>query len=347
MVSPLGGNLVFLISQPRAGSTLLQRILAGHPLIETSAEPWLMLHPVYALRDRGLQAEYDARGAFAGLQDFLTYYGDGEETYLQAIRALAQVLYGRALAGKSKQFFLDKTPRYHFIISELYRLFPEAKFIFLIRNPLAVLNSILSSWIKRDWPGLARFRYDLLLAPGRILEAIDQMGDKVAVVHYENLVTEPTECILSLCRQLEIEFFENMLCYGERPAPQGRYGDNIGITMYDSPSPASLDKWIHLADEMQTRHFALAYLDELGPQTIARLGYSHQTLRDTIESVETVSSAPIIPWHIAIRPAETWSRRERLVVQRAMAIQREGMLRGTVSFVRENYRPLVRSILPV
>ena len=59
----LGENLVFIISQPKAGSTLLQRLLAGHPDIQTSAETWLMLHPVYGLRTRGVAADFNANWA--------------------------------------------------------------------------------------------------------------------------------------------------------------------------------------------------------------------------------------------------------------------------------------------
>ena len=53
-------NLIFLISQPRAGSTLTQRILGSHQDIHTISEPWIMLHPFYALRDKGCQMEYSA-----------------------------------------------------------------------------------------------------------------------------------------------------------------------------------------------------------------------------------------------------------------------------------------------
>ena len=60
----LGEGLIFIISQPRAGSTLLQRMLSGHPDIATAAEPWLLLHPLYGLRQHGIQAEYNSQWAF-------------------------------------------------------------------------------------------------------------------------------------------------------------------------------------------------------------------------------------------------------------------------------------------
>jgi len=52
-----GSNLIFILSLPRSGSTLLQRILGGHSQVHTVAEPWLMLNPLYALRETGIEAE--------------------------------------------------------------------------------------------------------------------------------------------------------------------------------------------------------------------------------------------------------------------------------------------------
>ena len=141
-----GTNMIFVISQPRAGSTLLQRILAAHPAVFSVAEPWLMLHPVYALKRGGVNAEYESSLARQGLDDFLSLFPEGEDVYIEALRGMASALYGRALTVEGKQYFLDKTPRYYLIIKELYRIFPQAKFVCLLRNPLAVLASILETW---------------------------------------------------------------------------------------------------------------------------------------------------------------------------------------------------------
>jgi len=172
----LGENLIFIISQPRSGSTLLQRILGGHPEIQTSAETWLLLHPTYALKKSGIETEYDSRFAAQGVEEFLINYTDGVEVYDDAIRQWANVIYGNALKKNSKIYFLDKTPRYFFIIPDLHRLFPKAKFIFLLRNPLAVLSSLLSTYVKDDWPVLSFFRHDLLHAPQLIADGIKIIG---------------------------------------------------------------------------------------------------------------------------------------------------------------------------
>ena len=78
-ITETGKNLIFLISQPRAGSTLTQKILGCHSQIHTISEPWMMLHPLYALKHRGYQAEYQSDLAFQGLENTLNILPNGKD----------------------------------------------------------------------------------------------------------------------------------------------------------------------------------------------------------------------------------------------------------------------------
>ena len=168
-----GKNLIFLISQPRAGSTLTQRMLGSHCEIHTVSEPWLMLHPLYALRPEGYEVEYNAEWARNAVQGFVDELPDGKEAYFNGLRRMYSYLYNCAATSSGKRYFLDKTPRYYFIISELYKTFPEARFIILLRNPLAVLCSIINTWTQDDWFKLYLYKQDLLEAPARLIEGIN------------------------------------------------------------------------------------------------------------------------------------------------------------------------------
>ena len=55
-------DLIFVISQPRLGSTFLQRLLAGHPEVQTSAETWLMLHPASGLSGTAFKQRIEPTG---------------------------------------------------------------------------------------------------------------------------------------------------------------------------------------------------------------------------------------------------------------------------------------------
>ncbi len=341
-----GKNLIFIISQPRSGSTLLQRVLSGHPEIQTSAETWLMLHPVYGLRGSGIETEYGAAFAAEGVGEFIKNYATGSGIYDEAIRNWAQTIYADALSRGGKTLFLDKTPRYFFIVPELYRLFPDAKFIFLIRNPMAVLASELTTYVKGDWPVLGIFQPDLLLAPRLILEGIEQLGDDAITIHYEKFVSEPERNISALCKQLGLSFHDSMLDYSRTPAPKGKMNDPVGIHQHTRPSTASIDKWKTMAGDAQSRHFALSYLDALGQDTIGQLGYSWEQIRQDLQPASPPDDRgePVFPWSIAIRPRQQWTARERFIAERYFAIRKKGRLRGTLSATKANIKHLLREL---
>lgn len=339
----LGENLIFVISQPRSGSTLLQRILFGHPEVQTSAETWLMLHPVYGLRKTGITAEYGALFACEGVEEFLDNYTHGREVYLDAIREWARTIYQDAIQKHEKRYFLDKTPRYFFIIPELFKLFPRAKFIFLLRNPMAVLASELSTYVKGNWPVLGVFNTDLISAPGWILDGIELLGDNGYVVHYERFVADPGNAIQALCDYLELDFHEHMLDYSNTPRPVGRYNDPTGIDQHTKASTGSVDKWKAMVNDDQSLHFAQRYLASLGEDTIRKLGYDYQELFDTLHS-RTVSTNGLYPWSIAIQPESCWTFRQHFASDLYFNRRAKGWIKGTLSTIKTHLKNVLRAI---
>ncbi|MEZ5595679.1 MAG: sulfotransferase [Pseudomonadales bacterium] len=180
-----GEDLIFVISQPRSGSTLLQRVLSGHPEIQTSAETWLMLHRIRAPQNRH-RSRVQRAWQREAVDEFVAHYTDGPEVHDNAIRAYARTYYRNALAKGNRRIFLDKTPRYFLIIEDLYRPFPKARFIFLLRNPMAVLASELETYVKGNWKVLQRFACDLVAAPRMIADGIALLGDAACTVRHRN-----------------------------------------------------------------------------------------------------------------------------------------------------------------
>lgn len=305
-------RLIFLVSQPRAGSTLLQRILGAHAAIHTTAEPWLMLHPLYARRADGHTAEYDATLAQTAVDDFVRTLPDGEAVYREALRGMALALYGTAVAAAGKTLFLDKTPRYYFILPELAALFPQARFILLLRNPLAVLNSILNTHVKGHWPLLSRYREDLLTAPERLLAAQAALGARAHTVRYEALVREPEARVTALCDWLEVPFDAAMIEYGRAARPQGSMGDATGIEQFSRPSTAPLAGWQALGRQPQTRHLAESYVQALGAELLARMGYPAAELLAAIQAQPCPAGEPAVTWQTLFATDEPFTRRQRL-----------------------------------
>src|SRR5262245_40499479 len=145
-------RLLFVISPPRAGSTLLQRMLGSHSQVFTYPEPHLITPLAFlGYHDLVDKAPFDHINAAEAMKTFVAGLPRGEADYLDALRAYADTLYGRMLGPTGKRYFLDKTPAYALVLPFLTRLYPEAHYIVLTRHPLAVASSYADSFFEGDW----------------------------------------------------------------------------------------------------------------------------------------------------------------------------------------------------
>jgi hypothetical protein len=184
-------NMIFIYSLPRSGSTLLQRILASHPQIASTAEPWVALSPIYTLRTEGTLSEYNHKLAAQATNEFINNLPNGKKDYYESIRKFLFDLYSKQCIN-NERYFLDKTPRYYSIIEDIDAVFPCAKSIFLFRNPVQTFASIISSRWQNRLYGLATHYQDLTQGPVKLANAYQRMQSKSLAVRYEELVNKPS-----------------------------------------------------------------------------------------------------------------------------------------------------------
>lgn len=301
-----GGNLLFILSQPRSGSTLLQRVLGAHSACMTTAEPWVLLQPLYALRPRGLQAEYSEVTAYRGLKGFLGVFDNGEDRYFAALRRMWSGLYAEAAATEGKRIFIDKTPRYYLIGGEIRRLFPEAVMVVLIRNPMAVLVSVLDTWVKGDWTVLANpaLLRDLCEGPRRLQETVEKVPSAVRV-RYEDFVEQPGVEAQRVCEELGIGFEPEMLEYGRHRKPAGELGDPVGVDREASPVGRPKDRWKErAAGSPVVAGLCRAYLQVLDADLLRKWGYSSEEIQEAVRAGERWWSCRL-PWGLLLREPST------------------------------------------
>lgn len=279
-------KLVFLISQPRSGSTMLQAVLARHPEVFAPSEPWLMLPLAYMLRgdEPGVCMPYGAHVCSVATADFFeNCLPGGESAFKEVIRDAALRVYETAIQQTSKTVFLDKTPRYYFIIDELLEIFPEARFIFLVRNPLAVLASVIETW-RGSYPSdLKAFEADLLRAPRLMLNGMHAAGSRGMLVRYEEFVADPEGGARRLCDFLALSRMPGMSNYGR--FERRKYGDPKNVYESDRPHTNSAEKWLKLTSGDPV-HWRLSndYLNVLGRTLVTDLGYNFDELSATLKS---------------------------------------------------------------
>ncbi|MFD1701270.1 sulfotransferase [Halopseudomonas phragmitis] len=285
-------QLIFMISLPRSGSTMLQKILGTHSEIYTRSEPWLMLHPLYALKNDNIQTTYNARLAADGVHDFISGMGeDGESLYYQNIQSCYLSMYEPYLQSSGKSRFLDKTPRYYEVFDELQRTFPRAKFIIIYRNPLAVLNSILETWVKGRFELLKGYKSDLEQGLEFLTRDFSNYTNTYCV-YYEELLASPEDQARLLFDFLELDFDPQCINYGKAPAEKWLYGDPKTVYEKDSPDAVHADEWVNKLSNPESYKVIAEYFQWLGKDRLEQLGYDADQLEAQLKEARETYSHP-------------------------------------------------------
>lgn len=274
-------RLIFVISPPRAGSTLLQHMLGSHSQILTYPEPHLITPLAFlGYYDIVDKAPYDHINAAEAIKLFVAGLPRGEADYLDAVRAYSDTLYGRMLSTSDKRYFVDKTPAYALVLPFLKRLYPDAHYVVLTRHPLAIASSYANSFFDGDWLAAHQFNPVVNRYVPAIADLLRDPPRQLLQLSYEKLVQDPQAELVRLCAFLDLDFQPGMVEYGEhyKPARDGR-GDPIKVRHEARPVATSLDKWAgELASDPDKRALAQDIVAGLDPSDVALWGFEHATL---------------------------------------------------------------------
>lgn len=278
---------LFIFSITRSGSTLLQRVLATYEEIATVPEPWILLPQMYALRRQGVVSEYTHYLAADAIHDFAGRLTDGLPSYLAEVREFALRLYTQAVPKDSAvRYFLDKTPPYFFIVDEVMRLFPEGKFIFLWRNPLSIVASLID-WDRERWDP-ARYGENLFGGIARLVSVFSVERERAHAVRFEDLVTGGTAPWEALADYLGLPFRASSLDRFKDIQLEGRMGDPYGTKLYSTLDQRPLDKWERRINNPIRKAWSRRYLQWIGEERLAVMGYD---LNDLIRQLDDVPNA--------------------------------------------------------
>ncbi len=209
----------------------------------------------------------------------------GLESFDEQIRAFADDTFKR-LCGDPVQFFLDKTPRNYLIIDHLARIYPNAKFIILKRNPVQVYASVLTSWRGNCFRRHYRDWMDLFEGPEMLASATTLLERRSLQVDYEELVTSPRETLIRIQEYLGLAVEDNLEARFDPTAPQlGSLGDRKG--RYREISRDSLDDWKLVFSTHFRKWYLERYVRLLDERHVfARLGYDSSKLLQDIQRIE-------------------------------------------------------------
>jgi len=209
----LGSRLIFVGGSPRSGTTMIQMILNNHNQISGGPE-FDRIPDIVKLRDL-LKETIDS----GRIKEYCTH----EQIDKEVSFFIERLLYPYAV--KNNTFFVsEKTPWNILYFSQLITLFPKAKFIFCVRDPRSVVNSMLQvgkryELSNQDGPAFTKNIYVAVQTLNKCnqsgFDALYQDSNKILLVQYEKILQNPEYETQKICTFLNINFYKRLLALEE------------------------------------------------------------------------------------------------------------------------------------
>ena len=221
MAAPL-----FVLGKQRSGTTWLANQLCEHSLIDGPRhehhggihESVYFSHVYGRYGDLAQKTNYVEFVEAMAVSDLMRIL-EVDKAFLYSLwpthyEAIFRIVMNRYAESRGARYWLDKTPRHTLLVSDLAAMYPDAKFIAIIRDVHDVVNSTVSRYGKR----LMRFR-GLRLAKATLswtrhrktIERFAEDSDRIFVTSYEVLRNETEDVYRQMCAFLELEFEPTML----------------------------------------------------------------------------------------------------------------------------------------
>jgi hypothetical protein len=251
---------IIVLAAPRSGSTLLFETLAEAPMVWTVGG--------------------ESHQLIEGIRPLNPQSGQVSSNRLEAEHATDEIIemlrhrFMRALRNRNDQQwmpsqqegplrFLEKTPKNALRQPFLDRIFPDALYIYLFRDPRPNISSMMEAWKSGRWVTYRRLRgwqgpaWSLLLPPGWeqlkghslpeicafqweatnriILNDLERLpSDRWIACDYDALINNTQNVISAVCDFADLEFDERLKMRTSSALPLSRY----------THTPPKQDKWL-------------------------------------------------------------------------------------------------------
>jgi hypothetical protein len=200
---------IFIVGMPRSGTTLLSNMMNVLDNIYFPSETHFFIQ----------KKRYESRSNFFKKKiSFGEFYFSKNRFYNRSLIVSNQLIndFNSLNSDKEKFEFIlkikgrkqnlgihEKTPIHLECINEIKIIYPDAKFILIVRDPRDIFNSLKQV----KWSFF--FPYKLRINSYKKMVTVDKIKN-VYTVKYEELIQNPKNILFNLCNFLKINFNESM-----------------------------------------------------------------------------------------------------------------------------------------
>jgi tetratricopeptide (TPR) repeat protein len=226
---------IFIVGLPRTGTTLVERILSSHSQVESADETFFMQLAIRHVSGAGGINEPDAK---------IIENAANKDIRLIAQHYLDSVEY--RLSGQS--MFIDKYPYNFLYLGFIAKAFPEARIIYLKRNPMDACFAMFKQ-------SFFKFAYSLEDL-GRYYIAQDNLrkhwqstlGDRLIEVDYESLVMGQESKTKEILSKLGLKFEQACLDFEKNPTSSATAST---LQIREKIHTRSINKWQYFSEELE------------------------------------------------------------------------------------------------
>lgn len=301
---------IFVVGANRSGTTLLRLILNAHPNLAIPEEvvyfgSIMAGVPIEQWRTPSISDEVFTQfvtkfidtkcGALDGIdhaqlkaQILAKGSKDFRYPYQMVLEAWAQH-HGKIRWG-------EKTPGNLFYVDVLLEMFPDARFIHMVRDPRAGVSSMMgTSFFPRDIVFNAMSRHKFMTEGRALLEKSIPAAQRMTL-RYEDLVTEPESTVKTLCAFLEEDFVPEMMAFYK---DSSRYMKAEASSSFNKAAtrPISadmLDKW-----KQRLPSDAIAKIEAVCKKEMKEFGYDADGARLSMKArMELLAKRAYWKWQV-------------------------------------------------
>ena len=308
----------FVVGEARSGTTLLRVMLDAHPQLAIPPESYFVsgLYPYRSRYERG--GAFDL-ARFAGDLQGLHKFRDWdlpEERFASAFAEpmpggaypdAVRLLYGTYAAAHEKPRYGDKSPGYVTRMKLLTQLFPEARFVHIVRDVRSValsLTEMPSEWGTRSVPeGAARWRHRVSRGHA---EGTALGQERYLEVRYEDLVADSERELRRMLEFLLLPWDDAVLRYAERGlsrVPEGSHAihGNVGR------APTTTRDW-----RAQMSREDLEAVEAIAGDVLTEMGYE-RAVAEPSPAAQDRARAVVAEWEDYLRRKKRRGRLRRRI----------------------------------